>query len=108
MNQAEFQDEVEKVFGFLVQDMGFSTPKVIDFGREIYIEYSNKNRTVSVSLEAGSEPLLELYLPCEGTSESPVPFISKAGVNRYRKVVKISKEKFFVQAPTMTRTLLNV
>jgi len=95
-----FINKTKESFGFLAQNYGFSEPEVKDYGREIFVYFHRNDETVSVSMEIGTEPIIEIFLLCEGTQEKPVPWAERNGKQRFRKFPKFSVIKdFFNEAP---------
>lgn len=92
-----FTDQVVDAFGFLVERYGFSKPEVESLGREVFVRFHRNDETVSISKEAGSAPLIELFLMCEGTNEMAVPWAERNGKQRYRRFPKLSRGKSFFQ-----------
>ncbi|GAB1263815.1 hypothetical protein [Aurantivibrio infirmus] len=95
-----FTKQVVVAFGFLKERYGFSEPETESLGREVFVRFHRNDETVSISFEAGSQPLVELFLICEGTEEKPVPWAERNGKQRYRKFPKLSKsQNFFESGP---------
>ena len=95
-----FVENVKEAFSFLTQKYGFSDPEVKDYGREIFVEFNRNDETVSVSMEIGTEPIIEIFLLCEGTQEKPLQWAERNGKQRYRKFPKFTIIKnFFHEAP---------
>lgn len=95
-----FTNKTKDAFSFLNVKYGFSEPEVENLGREVFVYFHRNDETVSISIEAGSEPVMELFLLCEGTSEKAVPWAARNGKPRFRKFPKLSvKNEFFENAP---------
>ena len=97
MNKDIFQKSVLENFKYLQVEYNFSYPVTEDLGREIFIKYERNNQTVSISLEAGSEPLIEIFHPSSETGHEPVPWASKNGINRSRRFPKVETHSKFIE-----------
>ncbi|MGV6851669.1 MAG: hypothetical protein ACWA5R_05740 [bacterium] len=93
-----FTNQAIDAFSFLEERYGFSKPEVDNLGREVFVRFHRNDETVSISMEAGSQPLIELFLMCEGTEEKPVPWAERNGKQRYRKFPKLSDSQNFFQS----------
>jgi hypothetical protein len=62
VNLETFINKTKEAFSFLTQNYGFSEPEVKDYGREIFVYFNRNDETVSVSMEIGAEPLIEIFL----------------------------------------------
>jgi hypothetical protein len=59
-----FSTVCEAPFAFLVQRFGFFGPVQIHAGgNEYVVRYQRKKKTVSISIEPGGRPVVELYYP---------------------------------------------
>lgn len=100
MDQNAFINEAMLSFNFLKDRYGFSDAEVEHNGRELYIQYHRNNETISISIEPGAKPVLELFLLCADTNEQPVPWAAHNNHQRYRKLLQIdSVDNFFDVAP---------
>ncbi|MBT2972051.1 MAG: hypothetical protein KME56_18980 [Candidatus Thiodiazotropha sp. (ex Ctena orbiculata)] len=100
MDFEAFTNKTKEAFSFLNVKYGFSRPEVENLGREIYVYFHRNEESVSISLEAGSEPIIELFLLCEGTTEKALSWAARNGKKRFRKFPKLAIEgDFFVSAP---------
>jgi hypothetical protein len=100
MDFEQFTNKAKSSFNFLNEKYGFSAPEVENLGREIFIRFHRNDETVSISMEAGSSPIIELFLLCEGKAEKAVPWTARNGKERFRKFPKIvAKTDFFTEAP---------
>lgn len=97
MNKDFFQKIVLENFKFLQDEYNFSCPVTEDLGREIFIKYERGNQTVSISLEHGSNPLIEIFHPSSETDEKPIPWASKNGINRSRRFPKVETYSKFIE-----------
>ena len=93
----KFTSQVVEAFGFLTERYGFSKAEVESLGRETYVRFHRNDETVSISLEAGAHPLIELFLMCDGTEEKPVPWAERNGKQRFRRFPKLSGKQNFLQ-----------
>ena len=78
---------IEGHLGFLIDDYGFSLT-TRDYGREIYFDFERGLKTVSISLELGSEPIVEIFGPVSQFGGEIVPWAEKDGINRGRRFLK--------------------
>ncbi|MES9991695.1 MAG: hypothetical protein ABW098_07070 [Candidatus Thiodiazotropha sp.] len=94
MEHDELAQKVMNAFHFLEAKYGFAKPVVKDYGREVFFEYERNDDTVSISIEAGARPLVEVFIPAEGTNHKPVPWAAKNNVQRARLFpsLKVSKK----------------
>lgn len=100
MDFEELTNKTKDAFSFLNLKYGFSKPEVENLGREIFVHFYRNDESVSISLEAGSEPIIELFLLCEGTSEKAVPWAARNGRPRFRKFPNLAIScNFFDGAP---------
>lgn len=97
MNKDFFQKSILENFNFLQDEYNFSTPVTEDYGREIFIKYERGNQTVSISLEIGSNPLIEIFHPSSETGDKPVPWASKNGIDRSRRFPKVETCSKFIE-----------
>ncbi len=93
-----FTNQVIDAFSFLKEKYRFSKPEVENLGREVFVRFHRDDETVSISMEAGSQPLIEMFLLCRGTEEKPVPWAERNGKQRYRKFPKLSESGDFFQS----------
>lgn len=66
-----------------------------DYGREVFFEYERNQDTVSISIEVGATPLVEVFIPAEGTDHKPVPWAEKNNVQRARLFPNLKVTKKF-------------
>lgn len=85
---------IEEHLSFLTDDYGFSLT-TRDYGREIYYDFERGLKTVSISLEIGSEPVVEIYGPVSQFGGEIVPSAEKDGINRGRRFLKTRATKDF-------------
>ena len=97
MNMDIFQNGVIESFRYLQDEYNFSAPVAEDLGREIFIKYERDGQTVSISLEHGSKPLIEIFYPSSETGDTPVPWASINGINRSRRFPKIETNSKFIE-----------
>ncbi|MCP4142972.1 MAG: hypothetical protein GY755_22235 [Chloroflexi bacterium] len=104
----KFTNKVAEAFRFLEEKYGFSKPEIENLGREVFVHFHRNDETISISMEAGSKPLIELFLLCEGTGEAPVPWAERNGKKRYRRFPKIREGvDFFINGPQEFEALEN-
>jgi hypothetical protein len=58
-----FSEPCKQAFGFLVERYAFSPPEEEQLGRERFIRYQKRNKTVSIAYEPGLSPIVELFFP---------------------------------------------
>ncbi len=63
----------EQPFSFLVQKYGFSGPIETRGGNEFTVSYTRKNKTVSISIEPFSSPIVELFYPTTELKNRRIP-----------------------------------
>ena len=88
--QAVFAEACVRAFRVLVDSHGWEDPEIEPLGREVYVRYHKGNRTISISLEWGSTPWIELFYPSTETGERPVPWAERNGVPRCRRFPRIN------------------
>lgn len=86
---SEFLDATQQAFGRLVTTHGFDLPVFDDLGREVFVHYHKGNYTVSVAMECGAHPIIELFYPSAETGESPVAWAQRNGVERSRRIPRL-------------------
>ena len=96
MDKNFFEQTVISNFRFLQDHYGFSTPVMEDYGREIFIRYERDKQTVSISFEFGSSPLVEIFYPSAETREPPIPWASRNGVRRTRRIPRLNIKNLFL------------
>jgi len=84
MERNELAKIINKAFCFLEKKYGFIKLAKKDYGREVFFEYERNTDTVSISFEVGSVPLIEVFIPVEGTNHKPVPWAAKNNIQRAR------------------------
>ena len=84
----DFKSVIEEKFRFLVTDYGFSVA-VNDYGREVFFTFDRGIETVSISVEAGSNPIVEIFEPVSESGDKAVPWAEKNGVKRSRRFPKL-------------------
>lgn len=89
MGKNLFESIVKEEFDYLNNRYGFSPPITEDFGREIFVRFERKEQTVSISLEHGNSPLIEIFFPSSETGENPTPWLQKNGIERSRRFPSI-------------------
>ena len=89
MEKNIFENVVKEEFHFLQRKYGFSSPVTEDYGREIFIKFERNAQTISISLEYGTSPLIEIFYPSSETGDKPTPWASKDGVERSRRFPKL-------------------
>jgi hypothetical protein len=100
MDFEQFTNRAKDSFRFLNEKYSFSEPEIENLGREIFIRFHRNDETVSISMEAGSAPIVELFLLCEGTKEKFVPWAARNNKSRFRKFPNLVATKdFFTEAP---------
>jgi hypothetical protein len=100
MNMDDFYIKVQDAFLALLKQYHFSPPEFETLGRESYVRFHRNGETISISQEAGTAPLIELFLKCEGTSERPIPWAEREGIQRYIKWPKVGPiNDFYADAP---------
>jgi len=87
---------IEEAFSFLRAKYGFGNPVVKDYGRELFVEFERNADTISISIEVGSTPLVEVFIPVEGTAYKPVPWASKNNIQRARLFPRLKISRKFV------------
>jgi len=95
MDSNELAKIIESAFRFLEVKYGFTKLGVKNYGREVFIEYERDVDTVSISIEIGSAPLVEIFIPSEGTDHKPIPWAAKNNIQRARLFPKIKVNKEF-------------
>ena len=101
-----FEQIVINSFQFLHDKYGFSTPVTEDFGREISIRYTRDHQTVSIAWEIGNSPMIEIIHPSMETGATPVPWVSKDGVQRSRRFPKLRPSARFADDETSVVTYI--
>ena len=86
---SQFINAVQQAFSTLVTAYGFEVPAVEDLGREVYVLYHRGTRTVSVSMESGGRPIVELFYPSLETGEAPVAWARRNGMDRARRILRL-------------------
>lgn len=90
MEKNFFENVVKEEFHYLQEKYGFSSPVTEDYGHEIFVKFERNAQTISISLEHGSSPLIEIFYPSSETGDKPTPWASKSGIERSRRFPKIS------------------
>ena len=85
-----FANIVKEEFQYLNDRYGFLPPITEDFGREIFVRFERKEQTVSISLEHGNSPLIEIFFPSSETGDNPTPWLEKNGIERSRRFPSIA------------------
>lgn len=75
--------------GVLCDQFGFDEPTFEQVGREHYVRFHRGPRTVSVSVEPGGSPVIELFFPSSETGDPPVPWASRGGTPYSRRIPKL-------------------
>jgi hypothetical protein len=81
-------------FRCLVDQYGFDEPKVEQLGRECFITYTKGNRIVSIALEPGSAPIVELFHPTHAMKHRRIPRLDSGGLTH--KTFESSNEQHHV------------
>lgn len=97
MKKNIFEEVVKNEFQYLHQKYGFAKPEIEDFGREVFVKFDRGAQTVSISLEHGSEPLIEIICPTSETGDKPEPWTSKDGIERSRRFPEINISSKFTE-----------
>ena len=84
--QTAFVEACRHVFRPLVELYGFDQPDSEPIGRETFVRYHRGGHTISVALEPGSRPIVEIYYPAKETGEPPVPWAQRQGVPRAGRI----------------------
>ena len=80
-----FEQAARQAFGFLCDRFGFQSPETERLGRESYVRFRKGSRTVSIAWEPGSAPIVELFLPTEGSGLPATPWVERDGVSYSRR-----------------------
>lgn len=67
-------------------------PTTIDYGREVYVKFKRGAHEVSISMEHGSCPIIEIFYPATGTGLEATPWAEEDGIPRTRRFPRISNE----------------
>jgi len=80
-----FERAACRTFGFLSDRFGFQSPQMERLGRESYVRFRKGSRTVSIAWEPGTAPIVELFLPTEGSGLPATPWAERSGVSYSRR-----------------------
>jgi hypothetical protein len=80
-----FEQAARQTFGFLCERLGFQSPEIERLGRESYVRFRKGPRTVSIAWEPGTAPIVELFLPTEGSGLPATPWAERDGVSYSRR-----------------------
>jgi hypothetical protein len=80
-----FEQAARQTFGFLRDRFGFESPEVERLGRESYVRFRKGSRIVSIAWEPGTAPIVELFLPTEGSGRPATPWAERDGVPYSRR-----------------------
>lgn len=94
LEQMEIETLVEEAFRDLVEKYGFSLVTK-NHGRELFFDFNRASETVSISIEVGSRPIVEIIEPIPQTGEDAVPWAEKNGVQRSRRFPKLEMTRNF-------------
>ncbi|MEP6159927.1 MAG: hypothetical protein ABJ171_06150 [Halieaceae bacterium] len=72
---------IEEHMRFLIEEYGFSLTTQ-DCGREIQFDFERGLKTISISVEMGSEPVVRIYGPVSQFGGEIVPSAERLGINR--------------------------
>jgi hypothetical protein len=75
--------------GVLCDRFGFDEPTFEQIGHEHYVEFHKGPRTVSVSLEPGGSPVIELFYPSSDTGDAPAPWASRGDTPYSRRIPRL-------------------
>lgn len=70
-----FEQAACKAFDFLCDRFGFQSPEIERLGRESYVHFQKGPRIVSIAWEPGTPPIVELFLPTEGSGLPATPWV---------------------------------
>lgn len=105
MNTEMLAKIVEKEFAFLQAKYGFGMVIIRDFGREVFFDFDREAKTVSISFEVSSHPIIEVFIPSEKTNTKPIPWAKKDEIPRSRLFPKLSiKTKYDPQSISSVET----
>jgi len=96
MERNDLVQKIEEAFSFLRTKYGFGYPVVKDYGRELFVEFERNAETISISIEVGSAPLVEVFIPVEGTAYKSVPWTAKNNIQRTRLFPKLKISRKFM------------
>jgi hypothetical protein len=82
-------------FAFLVRDFGFEDPQVQTLGHETFVQFHRGSKTVSISWEGRSPPLVELFGPPTAPADQIVPWAEKNGLPRCRRFPRLRPTTVF-------------
>jgi hypothetical protein len=82
-------EECARTFAFLEERYGFSAPETKRIGNETFVLFHKGMKTISISWEIGSAPLIELFYPPSSSAEKAVPWASREGTPRTRRFPRI-------------------
>ncbi|HEU4765211.1 MAG TPA: hypothetical protein VFT93_06110 [Candidatus Eisenbacteria bacterium] len=80
-----FEQAACKAFGFLCDRFGFQSPEIERLGRESYVHFQKGPRIVSIAWEPGTAPIVELFLPTEGSGLPATPWAERDGIPYSRR-----------------------
>ncbi len=84
---------IEKEFAFLQNKYGFDSLITRNNGREICFDFERNAETISISLELGGTPIVEVFVPSAKINEKPTPWAIKDGIQRSRLFPKLDINK---------------
>ena len=93
MKTTALAEIIEREFSYLSARYGFGKLKVRDLGLKVFFELYRGLEAISVSVEIGTAPLIEIFVPAEETNEKATPWAKKAGVPRARLFPKLDCSK---------------
>ena len=90
MNKSLFEQVVRREFRYLEERYGFAARQTIDYGREVFVDFERDAQQVSVSLEFGRPPIVEIFYPIADTEDRATPWAEKNGVERARRFPRMT------------------
>jgi hypothetical protein len=103
--RVDFVEACRSAFQRLVRRYGFEEPEFERLGRETFARYHRAHRTISISVEPGSPPLVELFYPAAETGERPVPWAARQGVARCLRIPTLEVATVYDESDA--RSLMN-
>ena len=85
MHDDDIVRRTREAFAMLARHFGFEPPEAERRRHELRVRYHRGPETISIFFDATDAPMIELFLPVEGTSDPAIPWAARNGVRRYRR-----------------------
>lgn len=92
-----FISACRKAFEFLIARYAFDELEYEAIGREAFVRFHRGHQTVSIAIEPGSPPIVELFYPSSETGEPPLWWAERHGVPRSRRIPRLHVHERFNQ-----------